>query len=390
MKVCMLTYGVFNYTVALASAISKHCRVDAYFSDYHLRKEDPRVLDVLAGRCNMIRFGSRRTRDPRSLFSAINLCREVRRRNYDLIHVQEHPDLWMSMCWHLCGDHPTVVTVHDPVQHPGLPAVTRAYQDMLQRLSVRRSRKYIVLGQSLKEKLLNRYGVSEDAVHVIPHGDNSLSGSWDENPAQECDTTKRVILFFGEVRPNKGLEYLLRAEPLMHGRIDDYEIVVAGRCDDFGRYAQYMRPGAPVTVRPNFIPNSEVPALFRRASVVVLPYISATQSGVIPMAYAHGKPVIATKVGALPDVVSDGHTGLLIEPGNPQAIADAVIAVLSDETQRLEMGRQGLMFCRHKLDWDAIARQTIEVYESALKDGGAAARKRRKRRKREEVSKCAC
>jgi glycosyltransferase involved in cell wall biosynthesis len=388
MKVCMLTYGVFNYTVALASALSKHCGVDAYFSDYHLRREDPRVLDVLAGRCNMIRFGRHRTRDPRSLFSTLRLCGEIRRHDYDVIHVQEYPDLWMSLCWRLCGDRPTVVTVHDPMQHPGLPPVTRVYQDFMQNLSVRRAQKYIVLGQSLKENLLNRYGVAEDAVNIIPHGDNTIEGAWDETPDQDGDTSRKVILFFGEIRPNKGLEYLLQAEPLLQGRLDDYEIVIAGRCDDFGRYARYIRPGAPITARLDFIPNSEVPALFRRASVVVLPYISATQSGVIPMAYAYGKPVIASKVGALPDVVSDGYTGLLIEPANPAAIADAIVAVLSDESQRLEMGRHGRLYCRYMLDWDAIAVQTMHVYESALKN--AAAPRRRSRRKRKETSQCAC
>ena len=111
-----------------------------------------------------------------------------------------------------------------------------------------------------------------------------------------------------------------------------------------------------------FISHEELPGFFRDAAVVVLPYTSASQSGIFPLAYSFGKPVVATRVGALPDVVVDGVTGLLVEPGDEQSLADALVTLLSDDGLREEMGRNALKYCREHMSWDAIARKTVEIY----------------------------
>jgi glycosyltransferase involved in cell wall biosynthesis len=115
-----------------------------------------------------------------------------------------------------------------------------------------------------------------------------------------------------------------------------------------------------------YIPDSEVPIFFRRASIVVLPYIEATQSGIIPIAYAFGKPVIASRVGDIPDVIESEKTGILVESGNSKVLANAMIRLLTNEQLRNEMGFNARRKMETELSWRIIAGRTVEVYRKAM------------------------
>ena len=116
------------------------------------------------------------------------------------------------------------------------------------------------------------------------------------------------------------------------------------------------------------IPEERVAQIFGESSVVVLPYIDASQSGVVPIAYAFSRPVVATTVGGLPAVVEDGVTGLLVAPRDERALADAIVTLLEDDDLRHKMGAAG----RKKLDREwapgVIGPQHIDVYERALRN----------------------
>jgi glycosyltransferase involved in cell wall biosynthesis len=120
------------------------------------------------------------------------------------------------------------------------------------------------------------------------------------------------------------------------------------------------------TVYNDYIMDEQRDELFDEASVVVLPYTDASQSGVIPVAYIHSKPVVATRVGSLPDLVDEGQTGLLIPPRDEHALADAIIRLLRDPDLAHQMGDAG----RRKLDNESapsvVAERTKAVYEHAL------------------------
>jgi glycosyltransferase involved in cell wall biosynthesis len=138
---------------------------------------------------------------------------------------------------------------------------------------------------------------------------------------------KRVLLFFGFIREYKGLEYLLRSIPLI---LREYPIhlVIAGEV--WGEVAPYIEMirgldiDRHVTLINRYIPNEEVSVFFDAADLVVIPFVSATQSGVVQLAFAFGKPVVVGNVGGLPEAVQDGKTGYLVPPRNPEAIAHAV------------------------------------------------------------------
>ena len=361
MKICMLTFSLYGYTATLAAALGRHADVDFYCSDYHLQSEDPAFLDQLEGVCRVRRFPYGRFRDPSNIARARIIASAIRDGGYDVVHLQEYTDPWMALAWHMIRHIPLVLTVHDPYQHPGVPGLRSLYQDAMQAFYVRRASRYIVLGETLKTTLLKRY------THVKPFQVYATGIGLSTRPAEvkPIPSGVRQILFFGQVRRNKGLDVLLAAERLMRGRAGNYEIVVAGTCDEPEYYADLLDKDAPVRMVNTFIPDADVPHYFQQATVVVLPYRSATQSGIIPMAYAYGRPVVATPVGAVAEVVRDGETGLLVPPENPQALADALVMLLTDENRCKSMGEAARRFSDTHLSWDAIARQTLAVYEDA-------------------------
>jgi glycosyltransferase involved in cell wall biosynthesis len=116
-----------------------------------------------------------------------------------------------------------------------------------------------------------------------------------------------------------------------------------------------------------YISNTQLATLFAAADVVVCPYTDASQSGVVLSAYGFEKPVIATRVGGLPEYVQDGTSGLLIPPNDPQALTSAIVNIVRDQSLRrkLESGVRDLV---RERNWTASARAMLDVYCRAAND----------------------
>lgn len=136
-----------------------------------------------------------------------------------------------------------------------------------------------------------------------------------------------VLLFFGYVRAYKGLQVLLRAMPLILKQ-RKCRLLIAGEFyeprSQYDRLLSALNIAQAVTIVDQYLPNEEVPSVFAAADLCVLPYVSATQSGVAKVAYGFDKPVIITNVGGLAEEVIDGQTGYIVPPQNPEALAAAV------------------------------------------------------------------
>jgi glycosyltransferase involved in cell wall biosynthesis len=140
-------------------------------------------------------------------------------------------------------------------------------------------------------------------------------------------TAKEVALFFGFIRGYKGLMNLIRAVALLPPE-RDFQLLVGGEFyEDDQPYRDLIRElgvEKRIVLHDRYIPNEEVPDFFGAANVVVLPYVSATQSGIIQIAYNFNRPVITTRVGGLPEVVRPGELGEVVEPEDPPARAAAI------------------------------------------------------------------
>ncbi len=173
-----------------------------------------------------------------------------------------------------------------------------------------------------------------------------------------------VALFFGYVRAYKGLDVLLEAWPRVRAR-RPVTLVVAGEFyEDPEKYRRLAAAaGGEVAVRllERYIPDDEVEALFKAADVAVLPYRSATQSGVTHVAYATGTPVITTDVGGLAETVIPEETGLVVPPEDPEALAGAVLRFF--EAGLAPKLRAGVELLRQRHSWDVLARETLGLID---------------------------
>jgi glycosyltransferase involved in cell wall biosynthesis len=172
-------------------------------------------------------------------------------------------------------------------------------------------------------------------------------------------------LFFGRIWPYKGLDYLIRAEPLISAVVPDAEIVIAGEGEDMARYRAMMVHPERFTVINDYVSDARRVELFSQAALVVLPYLEASQSGVIPIAYSSARPVVATTVGGLPAMVEDGVTGYLVPPCDEQALAAAILRILQDPELAGQMGRNGQRKINTECSAPVIAGQLLGVYAQA-------------------------
>jgi len=362
MKIAILVFGAIDYSVVLAKALSKYCDVQFFCSKCSVGKKDNSILNVLDDRVGMHIYDDYRIRDFRNILSYYRLAKEIGDSGFDVIHIQAEPYPWFLVYRKMWRGIPVICTVHDIFQHPGLGFWISLYQDIMQRISIRFSDRIIVHGDILKKRFLDRFpGRNPEDVIILPHGDFSIYRYWDRKNGINTGETTRNILFFGNITPYKGLEYLLRAEPIIRERISNYRIVIAG--EGFtSTYRKWVSDYSKFKIVNKFIPNEDVSKYFSDASVVVLPYTSASQSGIIPIAYAFGKPVIATKVGAIPEVINEGKTGILVPPKDEQSLANAIVELLSDKTLLRNMGENAAEYCERHFSWDPIAKKTVAIY----------------------------
>ncbi|MFB3903571.1 MAG: glycosyltransferase [Acidobacteriota bacterium] len=203
------------------------------------------------------------------------------------------------------------------------------------------------------------------------------SNESDSGPALSHEDARRrlglngeVLLFFGFVRPYKGVDQLLQAMPLI---LKEREVILLlvgeswagddsleGRVRELGLEKRVKRVDS-------YVPNEEVGWYFAAADLVVLPYLSATGSGVVQTAFAFDRPVVATRVGSLPLTVDHGRTGYLVEPGDPAALAEAVLRFFREGKARefIDNIRQA----KQRFSWERF----VEIVEEAVtqRDGGS-------------------
>jgi glycosyltransferase involved in cell wall biosynthesis len=217
-----------------------------------------------------------------------------------------------------------------------------------------------------RRQLVDVVGVDPNKVRVIHHGafrHLTALGSAAPLPPELRGVEGPVVLFFGLLRPYKGLDVLVDAWPGVSGA----ELWIVGReMMDTAR----LRSRAPSSVRflTRYVADAEVPALFRRADLVVLPYARTErfdQSGVLAIALAFGRPIVATAIGGLSEVAATGAVRI-VPPGDAPALAGALGAVLADGPCRERMSAAALAAAAGPYSWERAAADTIALYRSLL------------------------
>lgn len=223
------------------------------------------------------------------------------------------------------------------------------------------------------QRLREEVGLPPERVHVIPHGvfdyltrleseaplPAELGGGMADDRDGSADRPP-IVLFFGLLRPYKGIEVLLEAFRDVSGA----ELWIAGNprmpvepLQDAARAA-----ASPVRFAPRFITDAEIPPLFRAADIVVLPYLDIEQSGVLYTALAFGKPLVMTTVGGFPEVAERTGAARLIPPGDASALAAALNDLIADPNEREALAAAAAAAADGYYSWDSVAARTLDLY----------------------------
>ncbi|MEN8098234.1 MAG: glycosyltransferase [Chloroflexota bacterium] len=263
----------------------------------------------------------------------INTVRHIRRFRPEILIIPWWVPLWapvwsfVSRVSRIARKHKIVFVCHNVLPHE--PANTDRF---LTRLALGGGDGFVV-HSSHDGRTLQQF-IQQAAISKLPMPLFSVVES--ELPDQETarrelglDPNQPVVLFFGFVRPYKGLNVLLEAMPRIIKDTDAHLLVVGEMWKGKQEYLDrihYLGISRHVTLVDQYVPNEELPKYFVGADLVALPYMTATQSAVVQLAFSFGKPVVSTNVGGLAEAVNHGVNGLLVPPNDPSALAAAIIS----------------------------------------------------------------
>jgi glycosyltransferase involved in cell wall biosynthesis len=229
---------------------------------------------------------------------------------------------------------------------------------MLEDRSIHRAARCLVLSQVLIPALQER-GVPAERIQHIPHGEFRYYQRFATQLNPESSPTKPRLLFFGQITAYKGIKILLDAFERINPRHQVWlQIVGSG---DINPYLSKIRGLPNVELVNRWIAEQEIPLYFQHAPIVVLPYTSASQSGIIPLAASFACPVIATRVGGIPEQISHRQTGLLIEPGSIDKLVEAIECLLDDPKLQCSLGESLRSEYESHRTWDQIATQVYQA-----------------------------
>ena len=284
-----------------------------------------------------------------------------RRSGADVVHYQ-----WLTLealdSLLLATDAPRVFTSHNVLRRG-----EGALRERAARMVAARCDAVIAHTQDGARVLTERFGADPARVHVIPHGAfDYLTRQEAETPLPEelAAVEGPVILWFGVLRPYKGVDVLMDA----FREIEGAELWIVGRPWMPVEPLKEAARDAGGTVRfvDRFVTDPEIPAYFRRADVVVLPYRRIDQSGVLYTALAFGKAMVLSDVGGFSQLGRVHGAAELVPPEDPAALRDALQRLVDEPVARAELERKAAVAAAGHYSWDEIGRRTLALYEELV------------------------
>ena len=363
--------GISSYCLELASAVAEAgCTVDfiSFCAMY------PRALypgGDLADDSTFPDTIHRRLTVRRTLawYNPLGWFAEGLINNADLLHAQWWSVPLAPIYFSLCQlfrlrKKPVVLTVHNVLPHEHSPLFFQ-----LSRLLFTSADHFVVHSLRNRDQMVRYYGISPSAISLIPHGtlDFQVNSQADRIAIRASfgfSPQHRVVLLFGAIRPYKGIETAIRAFAHTAARVPSARLLIAGKpwqaWEPYADLIRHLSIQDRVLSVPAYIPAAEVHRYFAAADLVILPYRHFdSQSGVGGSAIAFRKPLIVSRVGGLLDLVLDDRA--IVPPSDVEALSAAMNECLENDRRLLKLAKDADSVAK-SLSWDAIARQTIDVY----------------------------
>ena len=362
--------GISHYTGLLHRALSKEFQVSMLSFDVMyprlLYRKRQRDYDNREFRVESVCYGLN-TINP---FNWRKMAKEIRKERADLILFQWWHPFFAPCYWFLCKligrEIRKMFLCHNVFPHERFPL-----DKFLAKRTLRCGDFFIVHSTQDEQDLQSicKNPVYRKAVHPTYNAFKIQNLSKEEGRSQlNINAEEKVLLFFGFIRDYKGLKHLLDALPEVSKQLPDVKLLVVGDFSGEAAKKKYESQIAGlgiqelVEIHDGYIPDREVEKFFAAADLVVLPYESATQSGIIQIAYGFEKPVVVTNVGGLPDVVADGETGYVVEPKNSAALAEGIVKFFREE--QAECFRRNIIKEAEKYSWDRMTETIDELMKT--------------------------
>lgn len=278
----------------------------------------------------------------------------IQKLNPDVIHITS-PLRYGSFLLYLERKR-MVLTVHDPLPHSSDIGLLNRFHRWVAFHTIKH---FIVLSESLKNVFISTYQLPSENVYLSRLG---IYTHLQRVPSAELKLPQRYISFVGSINPHKGIRYLCEAMLQVHKEDPSLHLIIAGRGKFDFDIQSYSDKGY-IHVINRFVTDSELSTIIGRSQFVCCPYKDATQSGVIMSSFALRKPVLATRTGALYEMLEDGKHGILVPPCDSKALARAIISLLHGDTLSVMSDNIRLDYESGLQSWDSIALGTIQIYQ---------------------------
>ncbi len=305
-------------------------------------------------------FNSYNLADLKNIKLLFKLRSSIIKKKFDVLHfVGNSP--WIILLNSSFRKQPKVHTLHEPYPFSG----HSNYRLLRHRLKIKlliNSNNHIIVPSIISHtRFTENFDIDSARLSIVPFGPLEIFKSYLTNTILRQDDT---ILFYGNITQYKGIDILMLAIPLVYKSNPSLNFIIAGagQLDD-----ELVKSHPNLQVINRHLTNKEVAELNQMATIIVCPYRSASQSGVVMTSFAFENPIIATNVGALPEFVEDGITGVIIEPNNVEVLSKTIIDLFENfkkiETMRTNISSK---YAYSAQSWNSIAGQTYRLYEKQI------------------------
>lgn len=363
--------GIAHYTSLMVQELSK--KHDVTTISYKLQY--PKILYPRSSQKDY-ESTSFKIENTHYLINTVNPMTWLKTANYIK---KQNPDLVIVQWWHpffapaytsilrRVNKHSKIIFLcHNVFPHEKIPL-----QKLLTKMTLRKGNAYIVQSQLDEDNLQKTIPGAKYTRTVMPtfNAFNLTEISQSEARSKlDLDAEAQILLFFGFVREYKGLKHLLNVMPQIADALPGCKLLIVGDIlnsekEDYKQLIEQTGCSENIILVSDYVPDTEVENYFAASDLVVMPYESATQSGIAQIAFGFYKPVVATDVGGLPEVITNGKTGYLVPPFDHAALSTAVIRFF--EENKADEFKNNIKAEAHRFSWEKIA-EIVEEFAGEL------------------------
>ena len=363
--------GISHYTTLLYRHLKSRHRV-AFFS---FTRQYPKLLfpgktDIDPSLSTIQEPGVERILDSMNPVSWLRVAWKIIKSGPNILVIPWWVSFWAPQFWvisflvKIFSNTKIVFLCHNVVEHE-----SHTVDKILTRIVLRNGDGFIVHSEEDKNNLLAMFPRAKVQKTFHPTYEVFDMGNIDANHVRKrLGIDGNMVLFFGFIRPYKGLKYLILALPEVLSLLEVTLLVVGEFWKDKEEYLhliERLNIENNIVIIDQYVPNEEVQDYFSAADLVVQPYVSATGSGIVQTSFAFNKPVVATEVGSLPEIIEDGRTGYLVMPEQPKELARAIVTFFVE--RKSEEFSKNIQKAKYRFSWDRMV-DCIEDLATVLRN----------------------